>query len=134
MFSICRFHEVTGSYPESITVVSFTFKQRRFETLHAAALQWPSHLLHYVGVDPPSTSGFNLQEATKGEIANAAAPFEADPYGCHSDVLQAKRRERNPFFRTAPYVVSCPDMAQILSFCGPELISKDQVPWKHLWS
>src|SRR3569623_1788031 len=54
MFSICRFHEVTGSYPEKITIVSFTFKQRRFETMHAAALQWPLHHFSYLGVDPPA--------------------------------------------------------------------------------
>jgi hypothetical protein len=29
LFSICRFKEVTGMYPSEITVVSFSFKQRR---------------------------------------------------------------------------------------------------------
>ena len=35
LFSICRFREITGSYPKEITVVSFSFKRRRFEMLHA---------------------------------------------------------------------------------------------------
>jgi len=84
MFSICRFYEITGRYPGRITVVSFTFKQKRFETLHAPALQWPKDKFSYVGVDPPASSGFNLEESTKGELENAAKPFESDPYGCHS--------------------------------------------------
>jgi hypothetical protein len=133
MFSLCRFREVTGSYPESVTVVSFSFKRRRFEQLHAGALQWPPHRLRYVGADPPVASGFDPAEASRGEAENAARPFESDPYGCHSEALQRKRRERNPFLRTAPYALSCPDMAELLSHCGPGLISKDRVPWKDLW-
>ena len=104
IFSIARFHEVTGNYPKKITVVSFSFKQRRFETLHAPALRWPADRFMYVGVDPPSSTGFDLKRSTEGEAKNAAAPFEQDPYGCHSEVLQEKRKGRNPFHRTPPYV------------------------------
>jgi hypothetical protein len=129
LFSIARFYEVTGRYPNKITVVSFTFKQTRFQTMHAPALQWPADKFVYVGVDPPTSTGFDLEEATKGEVENAAKPFEGDPYGCNSPVLQNKRRERNPFSRTPPYELSCPDMKHILSYCGPELIPADLVPW-----
>jgi len=133
MFSICRFHEVTGSYPTKITVVSFTFKQRRFETMHAPALRFPPSRFEYIGVDPPAETGFNLEEATKGEQENAAKPFEQDPYGCHSTVLQEKRQQRNPFSRTPPYALSCPDMKELLQYCGPALIPIDKVPWHDLW-
>ena len=104
MFSIARFHEVTGIYPIKITVVSFSFKQRRFETLHAPALRWPADRFKYVGVNPPDSTGFDLDRATDGETKNAAAPFEHDPYGCYSEVLKQKRKGRNPFHRTPPYV------------------------------
>jgi hypothetical protein len=104
MFSIARFREVTGDYPKKITVVSFSFKQRRFETLHAPALRWPADRFVYVGVNPPSSTGFDLKRSTEGESKNAAAPFEQDPYGCHSEILQEKRKGRNPFHRTPPYV------------------------------
>lgn len=104
MFSIARFREVTGNYPDKITVVSFSFKRRRFETLHAPALRWPADKFAYVGVDPPASTGFDLKRSTEGELQNAAAPFEKDPYGCHSQVLQEKRKGRNPFHRTPPYV------------------------------
>jgi hypothetical protein len=129
LFSICRFYEVTGSYPNKITMVSFTFKQRRFETLHIPALRWPANQFKYVGYDPPSSTGFDLAEATYGELENAAKPFEGDPYGCHSEVLKEKRRARNPFARTPPYDLSCPDMKELLQYCGPELIAGEKVPW-----
>jgi len=129
MFSIARFREVTGEYPKKITVVSFSFKQRRFETLHAPALRWPADRFEYVGVNPPSSTGFDLKRSTEGELKNAAAPFEKDPYGCHSEVLQEKRKGRNPFHRTPPYGLSCPELKDLLGFCGPELIPVDQVPW-----
>lgn len=50
MFSICRFQEVTGSYPDKITVISFTFKQHRFEEMHSKALLWPGNRFSYIGV------------------------------------------------------------------------------------
>ena len=132
LFSICRFKEVTGSYPNKITVVSFTFKQRRFEKLHAPALQWPSDHFSYIGVDPPVSTGFNLAQAKQGERENAALPFEHDPYGCHTPVLQEKRRERNPFARTPPYELSCPEMKALLHYCGPKPFPKWQLPWRNL--
>lgn len=132
LFSICRFREVTGRYPEQISVVSFTFKQRRFETLHAPALQFPNSRFEYVGVDPPAETGFDLAASSQGELENAALPFEEDPYGCHSPVLQEKRKARNPFSRTPPYELTCPEMKALLHYCGPKLFPKTQVPWKNL--
>jgi hypothetical protein len=111
-------------------MVSFTFKQRRFEQLHAKALRWPQDQFVFVGIDPDASDGFDLQEATEGELENAAKPFETDPYGCASEILKKKREIRNPFARTAPYGISCPDMREILKYCGPELIDDSKVPWR----
>lgn len=132
MFSLCRFYEVTGRYPARISMVSFTFKQRRFETLHAPALQWPSDKFSYIGVDPPASTGFDLAAATQGELENAARPFQTDPYGCHSAVLQEKRHQRNPFSRTPPYELSCPQMKELLHYCGPRPFPKSKLPWATL--
>jgi hypothetical protein len=129
MFSVCRFKEITGQYPKKITVVSFSFKQRRFEQLHAIAIRWPVDQFHYVGIDPDASTGFDLQASSEGEQTNSVVPFESDPYGCNSNVLQSKRNERNPFKRTPPYELTCPDMKHLLKWCGPELIPKSQVPW-----
>jgi hypothetical protein len=129
LFSICRFREVTGAYPTTISMISFSFKRQRFETLHTSALQWPASNFHYVGVDPPASTGFNLEESSEGERKNSLEPFQTDPYGCHTDILLQKRKERNPFQRTAPYPLSCPEMRELLKWCGPQLIAKGQVPW-----
>jgi len=128
LFSICRFFEITGRYPEKITAVSFTFKQHRFETLHAPTIHY-NNKFKFVGYNPPLSTGFNLQESTQGENENAAKPFETDPYGCYSTFLQEKRKGRNPFHRTAPYSQTCPDMSALLNYCGPEIIRKEMVPW-----
>jgi hypothetical protein len=129
MFAICRFREVTGRYPEKITAVSFTFKQHRFEELHARALSWPRDQFDYIGADPPASTGFDIAKSTEGELRNAAAPFEKDPYGCHTPILQEKRKSRNPFMRTPPYGITCPEIKDLLSYCGPELYPKDHLPW-----
>jgi hypothetical protein len=113
-------------------MVSFTFKQHRFETLHTPALKWPTSRFKFVGYDPPTSTGFDLELSSKGERENAAKPFEDDPYGCHSEVLQNKRKGRNPFHRTAPYPLSCPEMKELLSHCGPETIQTSLVPWSEL--
>ena len=82
--------------------------------LHAAALRWPLNRFDYVGVDPSLSMGFDLAESSEGENGNSLLPFQSDPYGCHSEVLQKKCRERNPFARTAPYVLTCPEMKHLL--------------------
>lgn len=63
---------------------------------------------------------------------NSVRHFEKDPYGCHSKELQKKRIERNPFKRKAPYELSCPEIAGLLKWCGPELYPKEKLPWKDL--
>jgi len=129
LFSICRFKEVTGHYPKKITVVSFSFKQRRFEELHAIALRWPMDAFQYVGIDPDASTGFDLGSSAEGEKTNSAIPFESDPYGCHTQILQEKRQQRNPFSRTPPYELTCPEMKELLKWCGPDIISSVNVPW-----
>lgn len=41
LFSICRFSEMTGSYPNKITVVGFEFKRKRFEDIHRHSISYP---------------------------------------------------------------------------------------------
>lgn len=84
LFSVARFHEITGRYPQHITVVSFTFKKHRFANLHAKAIKWPVERFSFVGVDPPENLGFNLEKATAGEVKNSLKPYENDLYGTFS--------------------------------------------------
>jgi hypothetical protein len=125
LFSVCRFRELSGSYPELITVVSFAFKRWRFEELHRAALRFPRSRFGFEGLDPPGLPPSVLE----GEKARSAKPFERDPYGCADAGLQQKRRERNPFRRSVSYPQGCPELAPLFAHCTPELY-RGPLPWK----
>lgn len=129
LFSICRFREITNSYPLRITVVSFSFKSNRFVNQHARAILWPSNALSFIGVDPPTTSGFDLESASRGERENSASAFEKDPYGCNSKQLIDKRISRNPFSRSHNYATTCSEISGLLSYCG-DLLYTDELPWR----
>lgn len=75
LFSIARFREYTGSYPERITVVGYGMKKSRFEELHAKAVRWPvknfsrgQKRFHYVGIDDDG----NTKPEYDGEVSSAA--------------------------------------------------------------
>lgn len=131
LFSICRFHEVVGNYPERITVVGFEFKRQRFENLHRAAIRFPRSRFRYLGVPPVKGSRFDLASAELGERRNALRQFEVDPYGCHSPEIAAKRVARNPFRRTNPYPLACPELSDILAWCGDHFFS-GPLPWSKM--
>lgn len=114
LYSVCRFHEITSVYPKKITVVSFSFKRDRFESLHAPAIRIPAGTFNFIGIDPPTSTGFDYDTAAEGERINSVVQFEKDPYGCFSDVLIQKRKDRNPYFRTPGYDLTCPDMKDLL--------------------
>ena len=50
LFSICRFREVVGTYPKSISVVGFDFKGKRFSEHHRKAIGFPEANFTYVGM------------------------------------------------------------------------------------
>lgn len=127
LFSVARFRQASGRYPESITVVSFGFKQRRFTELHRAALRFPQSRFHYVGLDPPHLR----TDVLASELSHSSKPFEFDPYGCGRSELTDKREARNPFRRGAPaaaYVSSCPEIAPLLEHCLPSYFA-GPLPW-----
>jgi len=93
LFSILRFRELTGRYPEYVTVVTHAFKERRFMELHAAAIKWPSSRLRVQGVNPPFTLA-ELQQVQGREYELAHKPFIDDPFGVRSPLAE-KRKARN---------------------------------------
>jgi hypothetical protein len=121
LFALCRFREVTGRYPNLVTVVSWTFKEHRFN-LHGEALRWPSGRLRFRGVNQP----VDVASALKGE-AETVTHFRADPYGA-GGVLAAKRTTRDPFNRRIPYSTSCPELTGLLAHGGPDL-HVGGLPW-----
>ena len=127
LFSICRFYEIVGAYPTKITVIGFDFKDHRFTDLHRAAIGFPIGNFTYVGLKPRNTN-FLHSKAVSGELI-AASQFRKDMYGCSNPSLLNKRIVRNPFKRTIPYVLSCPDIKNLLMWCGPELFDLKILPW-----
>jgi hypothetical protein len=122
LYSICRFREFTGAWPQRITVAGWGFKAPRFAELHRAALRFPAERFHYVAVnDPP-----DLATAARGE-AEIRAAFAADPYGCGA-VLAEKREARNPYRTQHGFRTSCPELAALLDHRGPEMFA-GPLPW-----
>ena len=65
LFSVARFHEYTGHYPEYITIIGYEMKRRRFTELHRAALRWPLAHFDYIGID---AEGEEVVSAIEGEV------------------------------------------------------------------
>ncbi|KAI8364201.1 hypothetical protein BD560DRAFT_403300 [Blakeslea trispora] len=125
LFSICRFSEMTGNYPDKITVVGFEFKRYRFENIHRQAIRYPKEQFEYVGIDPSGDD----PAREKGELMNSVRPFESDIYGCHG-TLKQKKIYRNPYRRRHAYTASCPVLAPLLSYCpSSNSVYSGPLPW-----
>ncbi|KAJ1665413.1 hypothetical protein IW140_003382 [Coemansia sp. RSA 1813] len=126
LFSIARFREITGHYPDRITVVGFEFKKDRFLDLHRKALRYPKIRFNYVGINPPGDSTKLLQ----AERENAYKLFEKDLYGCKGRLAE-KKRERNPFMTAHGYASSCPEIAAFFNYCpsNPVAVYEGSLPW-----
>jgi len=121
LFSICAFRVKTGNYPLKVTVVGFDFKRKRFISHHATAILYRN--IDYLGVGPE----LNAKHGTM-EDSGTIPQFAKDPYGC-SPPLSTKRASRNPFEDSHEYAEKCPELADLLKWCGPKLYSKGNLPW-----
>ncbi|PKI84968.1 hypothetical protein MVES_001392 [Malassezia vespertilionis] len=134
LFSIARFREYTGTYPEKITVVGYKFKEQRFKDLHAKAMRWDANKLakdgekrfHYIGID-------DERQLHAQEKDNAYSLFAKDLYGCHGKLLD-KRRKRNTSRRIPPYINSAYEIAGLVDWCpadnaGLQGLYPYSLPW-----
>lgn len=126
LFSICRFHQITGRYPRLIKVVGFEFKRARFVSLHRRALRFPPYRFEYFGIDPDGVNG--MRGLAARERSSAMGPFNADPYGCNTASLNNKRERRNPYLRYHPYPQGCPDLLDLFHYCGLSYF-RGPLPW-----
>ena len=124
LFSLCRFHEVTGRYPARVAVVSYDFKRDRFEQHHRRAARFPAGAFRYVGTPAPEAAAAGAREGERKTLAT----FAADPYGCLTPALVAKREQRDPFASAGRYVGSCPELQGLLQHCGRECYA-GPLPW-----
>jgi hypothetical protein len=121
VFGICRFRECAGRIPANIVLVSWKFKEKRFE-MHRKTIGFPALRFTFDGVNNP----VNLNAAENGEKKTAVEPFSKDRWGIalrpkdsdpkedKATYLGTKRKERNPFGRQHPYATSCPEMVELL--------------------
>ena len=121
LFGLARFRELTGRYPDHVTVVGWAFKARRF-SLHARALRFPADRFTYEGVNDPADAMTSIRGETR-----VLEAFMRDPYATHGD-LARKRAERDPFTRPAPYAATCPELADLLHHTGPDIFP-GPLPW-----
>lgn len=113
LFSVCRFYEITGRYPLSITAISWSYKKTRFEKLHRKALLYPQGQFKFLGVD----GQVNITENAWKFEKMAIELFKEDLFGCHSK-LKETRIGRNPYFRSLPYPHQCPSLSAFFHVCA----------------
>jgi hypothetical protein len=124
LFSLCRFREITGAYPEKFIVIGFEFKRERFEEEHRKAVRFPREKFEYIGFPKPTES---IAEQLQLEKSGTIPQFRNDPYGCEPP-LSTKREERNFFQRKHSYEQACPGMAGLFRACSKHLY-QGPLPW-----
>ena len=76
----------------------------------------------------PRDNLFDHKRALKGE-QSAYNAFVNDLYACSTTELSQKREIRNPFKRSLPYLQACPELKDLLGYCGPALYG-GMLPWR----
>ena len=119
LFSLARFHELTGAYPQRVTFVSYAFKQARFVDLHRKAIHFPADRFQFVGIDPVFVDDAARIQTETGERQNAVVLWQTDPYACDvTTQLRGKRVERNLGRRRWGYSLSAgPVVSRLLRWC-----------------
>lgn len=140
LMSLCRFKELTGAYPERVTVVGFEFKKRRFVELHRHAIGYPMDRFKYIGIDDPYGTDIDadymkqhqewLVKAREGEQKYAFSLFQVDLFGCKGSLLE-KKLKRDPFNRHSGVLgmsASCPEI-KVLFSCPETQFDISSLPW-----
>lgn len=110
LYGLYRFEQITGRWPDRVTVCGWGFKRRRIAELHRKALKWAREFAYSAVNDPP-----NLEEV-RGREAVTCNQFEDDPFGLGTPIAE-KRMGRNQFRKVPPYPI-------------PDLTANPVFPWE----
>ena len=108
LFGLCRFQQVVGSYPRTVTLITWEFKRARYD-LHRSVIRFPADRFVFLGVNDPI-------DMTSALVGNQRAHqlYLEDPYGIGGELAE-KRRQRNPFHQRHAYD-RCPGMQAFFRF------------------
>ncbi len=123
LFGIALFKQETRRWPDKVTIVSWRFKERRYD-LHRQALKWPKQKFAYVGVNDPV--GEELPKALEGEKAKVES-VSHDLFLIGPKWV-AQREQRNPFHRQHPYREVSSVLARLFDFLDRSTFTGD-LPW-----
>lgn len=119
IFSVCRYFEYFGIFPDKITVVGFPHKYERFMNYHRVAMKWPASKMSYIGI--------KAEKAPTQSDAAAVVRAARDPYLCKEN--RRTRVERNPNRLVPPYALSVPaSVRSLLRYCGLRTFN-GYLPW-----
>lgn len=123
LYSICRFREVAGRYPIRIHVVSWPFKEERFE-MHRKALRISAAMWNFCGRGHPADPSATVlgEESTRRLWGD-------DPYGTWAPLCD-KKLVRSRDDHREEYGSSCPEMVGILTY-GERMIFTGGLPWTY---
>lgn len=135
LFALCRYHQVNGRFPDSLTVVGFQFKRKRFCDLHLALLNWTNPVT-YIGnePDPKELSESDRQkyfeDLEASEHTFAVQLFEDDWFGARGKLL-AKKLARDPFKRVHGYnkVTGMAAVFEAIEAGASNEVIRDSIKW-----
>ncbi|KAI3947416.1 hypothetical protein MKW92_028956 [Papaver armeniacum] len=134
LFSVCRFWELTGIYPQIITVVGYDFKEERCAQLHLSVIGFPEERFFYKGYPRRIKSLLilfhRLLTSQQHDLLSKDVTrtlFQDDPYGCLGP-LRCKKLGRDPFHRSIPYPNGCPELEGLFRYCGASTYP-GTLPW-----
>ena len=125
LFSICRFQQIVGRYPERVTLISWAFKRERFDR-HRDAIRFRAERFRFEGFNNP----IGLEAALHGEAITLEG-FRHNRYGSHGPIAE-KRLMRNPFRREHDFR-SCPGMREFFAFIEDTANCQVEYPGRLPW-
>lgn len=127
LFGICKFQQVAGKYPHTITVVSWAFKQARFDW-HRQVIRFPSNRFRFEPFNDP----IDITGAKNGE-ARAFSDWAASWYGETGRLKKLRKARTDPDW-VNPYT-TCPDLTDFFNFIRkPEnerVPYPNRLPWEN---